>query len=67
MKLSLGKDVNTPPATPRIDSSVMTEIDALYVRLRDNPYSDSDSVRITIVGTLVYLLATRLSASHLYK
>ena len=67
MKLSLGKGINTPPVTSRVDASIMTEIDALYARLRDNPYSDSDSVRITIVGTMVYLLATRLSASHLYK
>ena len=67
MKLSLGKGVNTPPVTPRIDATTIAEIDALYARLRDNPYSDSDSVRITIVGTMVYLLATRLSASHLYK
>lgn len=67
MKLSLGKGGNAPTATPRIDAATMTEIDALYARLRDNPYSDSDSVRITIVGTMVYLLATRLSASHLYK
>ena len=67
MKLSLGKGINPTPATPRVDASVMTEIDSLYARLRDNPYSDSDSVRITIVGTMVYLLATRLSAQHLYK
>ena len=67
MKLSLGKGINTPPVTPRIDAATMTEIDALYGRLRENPYSDSDSVRITIVGTMVYLLATRLSAQHLYK
>ena len=67
MKLSLGKGGNTPSVTSRIDAATMTEIDALYARLRDNPYSDSDSVRITIVGTMVYLLATRLSASHLYK
>jgi hypothetical protein len=67
MKLSLGKGINTPPVTPRVDASTITEIDVLYARLRDNPHSDSDSVRITIVGTLVYLLATRLSAPHLYK
>ena len=67
MKLSLGKGSNTPAVTHKIDASVMTEIDSLYARLRDNPYSDSDSVRITIVGTMVYLLATRLSAPHLYK
>ena len=67
MKLTLGKGINTPPVSPRLDAATMTEIDALYVRLRDNPYSDSDSVRITIVGTMVYLLATRISASHLYK
>ena len=62
MKLSLGKGINAPPATPRVDPTTISEIDALYARLRDNPYSDSDSVRITIVGTMVYLLATRLSA-----
>ena len=67
MKLSLGKGSNTPAVTHRIDANTMAEIDALYARLRDNPYSDSDSVRITIVGTMVYLLVTRLSASHLYK
>jgi hypothetical protein len=67
MRLSLGKGINTPPVTPRVDASTMTEIDALYARLRDNPYSDSDSVRITIVGTMVYLLATKLSTQHLYK
>ena len=67
MKLSLGKGGNAPPVTPRIDAAAMTEIDALYARLRDNPYSDSDSVRITIVGTMVYLLTTSLSASRLYK
>jgi len=67
MKLSLGKGGNVQTATPRIDAPTMIEIDALFARLRDNPYSDSDSVRITIVGTMVYLLATRLSASHLYK
>lgn len=67
MRLSLGKGGSAPPVTPKIDAATMTEIDALYARLRDNPYSDSDSVRITIVGTMVYLLATRLSASHLYK
>lgn len=67
MKLSLGKGGNVQTATPRIDAATMTEIDALYARLRDNPYSDSDSVRITIVGTMVYLLAISLSASHLYK
>ena len=67
MKLSLGKGGSTPPVTSRIDAATMTEIDVLYARLRDNPYSDSDSVRITIVGTMVYLLATSLSASHLYK
>jgi hypothetical protein len=67
MKLSLGKGGNAQTATPRIVAATMTEIDALYARLRDNPYSDSDSVRITIVGTMVYLLATRLSAPNLYK
>jgi hypothetical protein len=67
MKLSLGKGVNTPPVTLRIDAATMTEIDALYARLRENPYSDSDSVRITIVGTMVYLLANRLSTQNLYK
>jgi hypothetical protein len=67
MKLSLGKGGNAQTATPRIDAAAMTEIDALYARLRDNPYSDSDSVRITIVGTMVYLLATRLSPPNLYK
>ena len=67
MKLSLGKGLSTPAIPPRIDAATMTEIDALYARLRDNPYSDSDSVRITIVGTMVYLLATRLSAQNLYK
>ena len=67
MKLSLGKGINIPVVTQRLDANTMTEIDALYARLRDNPYSDSDSVRVTIVGTMVYLLATRLSASHLYK
>ena len=67
MKLSLGKGSDTPQVTPRLDAATMTEIDALYARLRDNPYSDSDSVRITIVGTLVYFLATRLSDPNLYK
>ena len=67
MKLSLGKGGNAPTATPHIDATTIAEIDALYARLRDNPCSDSDSVRITIVGTMVYLVATRLSAQNLYK
>ena len=67
MKLSLGKGGNASTVTPRLDAATMTEIDKLYARLRDNPYSDSDSVRITIVGTMVYLLTTRLPAQNLYK
>jgi hypothetical protein len=47
------------PTRPSV-ADVRDDLDRLYERLRDNPYSDSDSIRITIVGTMVYLLAQRL-------
>jgi hypothetical protein len=61
VRLSLGKANTTPqsPTSPSV-ADVREDLNRLYERLRDNPYSDSDSVRITIVGTMVYLLAQRL-------
>ena len=61
MRLSLGKANTTTASTARPSvAEVRDDLDRLYERLRNNPYSDSDSVRITIVGTMVYLLAQRL-------
>ena len=61
MRLSLGKGNEQPTPTVRPSvADVRDDLDRLYERLRDNPFSDSESVRITIVGTMVYLLAQRL-------
>lgn len=61
VRLSLGKANTTTASTTRPSvAEVRDDLDRLYERLRDNPYSDSESVRITIVGTMVYLLAQRL-------
>ena len=57
VRLSLGKANSTPQSPTRPSVAVRNDLDRLYERLRDNPFSDSDSVRITIVGTMVYLLA----------
>ena len=61
MRLSLGRETAPTQSNTRLSlAEVRSDLDRLYERLRDNPYSDSDSVRITIIGTMVYLLAQRL-------
>ena len=52
MKLQLLQNPkNTSPSTDHQD-----EIERLHERLTTNPYSDSDSVRLTILGRMIYLL-----------
>ena len=36
------------------------EMERLYERLATNPYSDGDSVRLTILGRMIYLLYQQL-------
>ena len=36
------------------------EMERLYERLTTNAYSDSDSVRLTILGRMIYLLYQQL-------
>jgi hypothetical protein len=61
VRLSLGKGNSQPSSTGHASfADVRKDPDRLYERLRDTPYSDSDSVCISIVGTMVYLLAQRL-------
>lgn len=67
MRMTLGKGANTTVVPTAVDTSAHEQLNALYARLRDNPFSDSDSVRITIIGTMVYLLAQRLNVPPLYK
>lgn len=52
MKLQLLKHPkNTSPSTDHQD-----EMERLYERLTTNPYSDSESVRLTILSRMVYLV-----------
>jgi len=38
------------------NSDHQDEMQRLYERLTTNPFSDSDSVRLTILGRMIYLL-----------
>ena len=56
MKLQLLQP--TKPSPPNLDHS--DEIERLYERLTTNAYSDSESVRQTILGRMIYLLYQQL-------
>lgn len=62
MKLSIGKPAPPSALSDLAQSSdkELKEIRALYARLRDNPCSDSESVRQTILASMVMLIAQRL-------
>lgn len=52
MKLQLLQTTKPPPPS----TDYCDEMRRLYERLATNPYSDSESVRQTILGRMVYLL-----------
>jgi len=52
MKLHLLQTTRPPPPTPDHHG----ELERLYERLTTNAYSDSESVRQTILGRMIYLL-----------
>ncbi len=56
MKLQLLQNPkNTSPTSDHQD-----EMERLYERLTTNAYSDSESVRLTILGRMVYLVYQQL-------
>jgi len=65
MKLSIRKAQANSIAenATRCAADELKEIESLYARLRDNPYSDSESVRQTIIGSILMLIARHLYTS----
>jgi hypothetical protein len=60
MKLKLINAESTPVKSTRPSDEFQREMDQLYSRLSTNFHSDSDSVRLTIVGRMIYLLYQQL-------
>lgn len=56
MKLQLLQSSKPSPPTPNRQE----EMERLYERLTTNAYSDSESVRQTILGRMIYLLYQQL-------
>ena len=56
MKLNLLQ----PSKPSALNSDRHQEMTRLHERLTTNPYSDSDSVRLTILGRMIYLLYQQL-------
>jgi len=56
MKLQLLQTSKQSPPT----SAHQDEMERLYERLTTNAYSDSDSVRQTILGRMIYLIYQQL-------
>jgi hypothetical protein len=60
MKLKLINTESTPVQSKRPSDEFQREMDQLYSRLSTNSHSDSDSVRLTILGRMIYLLYQQL-------
>jgi hypothetical protein len=60
MKLKLINAESTPVQSKRLSDEFQREMDHLYSRLSANSHGDSDSVRLTILGRMIYLLYQQL-------
>jgi hypothetical protein len=60
MKLKLINAETTPVRPERKSDESQREMDQLYSRLSTNSHGDSDSVRLTILGRMIYLLSQQL-------
>ena len=60
--VSLGR-TKTNSESPKELQILVDEIKALYARLSENPFADSDNIRITILGRMV-LLNSYISLNH---
>jgi hypothetical protein len=60
MKLKLINTESTPVQAKRLSGEFQREMDHLYSRLSTNSHGDSDSVRLTILGRMIYLLYQKL-------
>jgi len=60
MKLKLINAESSSVQPKRPSDEVQREMDQLYSRLSTNSHSDSDSVRLTILGRMIYLLYQKL-------
>lgn len=65
MKLSLGKahPTSTSDAVDHTAATDLAQLESLYARMRDNPYADSESLRQTILASMLMLIAGRLYRS----
>jgi hypothetical protein len=60
MKLKLINTESTPVQSRCSSDEAQREMDQLYSRLSTNSHGDSDSVRLTILGRMIYLLSQQL-------
>ncbi len=60
MKLKLINTESTPVQSKRPSDEFQREMEQLYSRLSTNFHGDSDSVRLTILGRMIFLLAQQL-------
>jgi hypothetical protein len=60
MKLKLINAESTSVRPERQSNESQREMEQLYSRLSTNSHGDSDSVRLTILGRMIYLLYQQL-------
>jgi hypothetical protein len=60
MKLKLINAESTPAQSKGPSDEAQREMDQLYSRLSTNSHGDSDTVRLTILGRMIFLLAQQL-------
>ena len=60
MKLKLINAESTPVQSKRPSDEFKREMEQLYSRLSNNSHGDSNSVRLTILGRMIFLLYQQL-------